>query len=114
MLRADPSRKRCAIYTRKSSEEGLDQESNSLEAQREACEAYIRSQQHEGWVSAKQGYDGRRGEEFDQISRPCRSFGPSRRAASDCLAFEFFLAISQDRCGRHPAGAGGGDLRVLL
>jgi site-specific DNA recombinase len=39
----------CAIYTRKSSEEGLDQDFNSLEAQREACEAYIHSQAHEGW-----------------------------------------------------------------
>ncbi|HWZ52113.1 MAG TPA: recombinase family protein, partial [Granulicella sp.] len=39
------SRRRCAIYTRKSSEEGLEQEFNSLAAQREACEAYIRSQQ---------------------------------------------------------------------
>jgi hypothetical protein len=41
---------RCAIYTRKSSEEGLEQEFNSLDAQREACEAYIRSQRHEGWA----------------------------------------------------------------
>jgi len=40
---------RCAVYTRKSSEEGLEQDFNSLEAQREACEAYIRSQSHEGW-----------------------------------------------------------------
>jgi len=40
---------RCAVYTRKSSDEGLEQEFNSLEAQREACEAYIRSQAHEGW-----------------------------------------------------------------
>jgi len=47
MPRADPSRKRCAIYTRKSSEEGLEQEFNSLEAQREACEAFIRSQRDE-------------------------------------------------------------------
>jgi site-specific DNA recombinase len=39
---------RCAIYTRKSSDEGLEQDFNSLEAQREACEAYIRSQAHEG------------------------------------------------------------------
>ena len=39
---------RCAIYTRKSSEEGLDQDFNSLHAQREACEAYIVSQKHEG------------------------------------------------------------------
>ena len=40
---------RCAIYTRKSSEEGLEQSFNSLDAQREACEAFVKSQQHEGW-----------------------------------------------------------------
>ena len=40
---------RCAVYTRKSSEEGLEQDFNSLEAQREACEAYTKSQSHEGW-----------------------------------------------------------------
>jgi hypothetical protein len=57
MPRSDTGRKRCAIYTRKSSEEGLEQEFNSLAAQREACEAYIRSQQHEGWVLAKNRYD---------------------------------------------------------
>src|SRR5438552_11161414 len=51
------SHKRCAIYTRKSSEEGLEQEFNSLAAQRDACEAYIRSQQHEGWVLARTRYD---------------------------------------------------------
>jgi len=49
--------KRCAIYTRKSSEEGLEQSFNSLDAQREACEAYIRSQQHEGWTVLPQHYD---------------------------------------------------------
>ncbi len=48
---------RCAIYTRKSSEEGLEQEFNSLDAQREACEAYIASQKHEGWVLLKDHYD---------------------------------------------------------
>src|SRR5713226_808158 len=57
MPRSDPSRKRCAIYTRKSSEEGLEQEFNSLQAQCEACEAYIRSQRHEGWVLARIRYD---------------------------------------------------------
>ena len=46
-------RLRCAIYTRKSSEEGLEQEFNSLDAQREACEAYIKSQRHEGWRAAQ-------------------------------------------------------------
>ena len=49
-----PAIKRCAIYTRKSSEEGLDQSFNSLDAQREACEAYIQSQQHEGWQCSKE------------------------------------------------------------
>jgi DNA invertase Pin-like site-specific DNA recombinase len=48
---------RCAIYTRKSSEEGLEQEFNSLQAQREACEAFINSQRHEGWVCLRAGYD---------------------------------------------------------
>src|SRR2546421_8204300 len=48
---------RCAIYTRKSSEEGLDQEFNSLQAQREACEAFITSQWQEGWVCLRAGYD---------------------------------------------------------
>ena len=47
----------CAVYTRKSSEEGLEQSFNSLEAQREACIAYISSQKHEGWVLAKDHYD---------------------------------------------------------
>jgi site-specific DNA recombinase len=51
------ARVRCAIYTRKSSEEGLEQEFNSLQAQREACEAFITSQRHEGWVCLRAGYD---------------------------------------------------------
>src|SRR6266436_2128103 len=48
---------RCAIYTRKSSEEGLEQEFNSLQAQREACEAFINSQRHEGWGCLSAAYD---------------------------------------------------------
>src|SRR5436853_7568855 len=48
---------RCAVYTRKSSEEGLEQEFNSLDAQREACEAYIASQKAEGWVLVHDRYD---------------------------------------------------------
>ena len=48
---------RCAIYTRKSCEEGLEQEFNSLDAQREACEAYVKSQQHEGWTLIEKHYD---------------------------------------------------------
>lgn len=48
---------RCAVYTRKSSEEGLEQAFNSLDAQREACEAYITSQRHEGWTLVATMYD---------------------------------------------------------
>ena len=48
---------RCAVYTRKSSEEGLEQEFNSLDAQREACEAYVTSQKHEGWTALPTLYD---------------------------------------------------------
>ena len=49
--------RRCAVYTRKSSEEGLEQDFNSLHAQREACEAFIRSQAGEGWRLSKTHYD---------------------------------------------------------
>ena len=48
---------RCAVYTRKSTEEGLDQAFNSLDAQREACSAYIVSQRHEGWTEVRESYD---------------------------------------------------------
>jgi site-specific DNA recombinase len=51
------SSRRCAIYTRKSSEEGLEQDFNSLHAQREACGSYIKSQQGEGWRLVKISYD---------------------------------------------------------
>ena len=51
------TRRRCAVYTRKSTEEGLDQAFNSLDAQREACEAFIVSQRHEGWQLVRKAYD---------------------------------------------------------
>ena len=54
---AKPQELRCAIYTRKSSEEGLEQDFNSLHAQREACQAYIKSQKHEGWRPLSAHYD---------------------------------------------------------
>jgi site-specific DNA recombinase len=50
-------RQRCAIYTRKSTEDGLEQSFNSLDAQREACAAYIFSQKHEGWAELSDRYD---------------------------------------------------------
>ena len=54
---AKPMIRRCAIYTRKSSEEGLEQDFNSLQAHREACEAFIKSQTSEGWQLVKTHYD---------------------------------------------------------
>ena len=54
---AGPKPVRCAIYTRKSTEEGLEQEFNSLDAQREAAEAFVASQRHEGWVALPDRYD---------------------------------------------------------
>ena len=57
MSSTSTKRVRCAIYTRKSTEEGLDQSFNSLDAQREACEAYIRSQEGEGWRALPEHYD---------------------------------------------------------
>src|SRR6516164_1666234 len=50
-------KRRCAIYTRKSTEEGLEQDFNSLDAQREACEAFVVSQKQEGWVALPTQYD---------------------------------------------------------
>ena len=52
-----PPERRCAVYTRKSSDEGLEQSFNSLHAQRDACEAYVRSQVGEGWTALPEAYD---------------------------------------------------------
>ena len=51
------SQLRCAVYTRKSTEDGLEQEFNSLDAQRESGEAFIKSQTHEGWECLSDRYD---------------------------------------------------------
>src|SRR6185437_8048397 len=54
---AERKRVRCAIYTRKSTDEGLEQNFNSLDAQREACTAFVQSQKHEGWTAITTEYD---------------------------------------------------------
>jgi DNA invertase Pin-like site-specific DNA recombinase len=56
-MTANSKRVRCAVYTRVSTEYGLDQEFNSLDAQHEASEAYIRSQSHDGWTPVRTRYD---------------------------------------------------------
>jgi site-specific DNA recombinase len=55
--RSPMKRSRCAIYTRKSTEEGLEQDFNSLHAQREACTAFVQSQKREGWTVLPTAYD---------------------------------------------------------
>src|ERR1700710_632936 len=57
ILAAPMQKLRCAVYTRKSTEEGLEMEFNSLEAQRESCEAYVASQRAEGWLLVPDRYD---------------------------------------------------------
>jgi len=57
MKSVTPKRQRCAIYTRKSTQHNLDLAFNSLDAQREACEAYIKSQAHEGWTLIRERFD---------------------------------------------------------
>src|ERR1700730_5469299 len=64
---------RCAVYTRKSSEHGLEQDFNSLDAQREAAEAYIKSQAHEGWRLVKGRYDDG-GSSGGTLDRPALQF----------------------------------------
>jgi hypothetical protein len=76
---------RCAIYTRKSSEEGLEQEFNSLHAQREACEAYVASQRSEGWTLIReyQGIDHCvtvRDGDYEYQGRPYKSLSAIARA----------------------------------
>jgi site-specific DNA recombinase len=77
------ARVRCAVYTRKSSEEGLEQSFNSLDAQREACEAYILSQRHEVWHVVSTRYDDG-GFSGGNMERPRteKAFGRYRREAS--------------------------------
>ena len=77
---------RCAIYTRKSTEEGLDREFNSLDAQREAAEDYIRSQQAEGWIALPDSYDDG-GFTGANMERPamCRLLDEIEAGAVDCV-----------------------------
>jgi len=79
-------RTRCAIYTRKSTEEGLDQDFNSLDAQREAAEAYVASQKHEGWVALPDRYDDG-GFSGGTMDRPAiqRLLADVERGRIDCI-----------------------------
>jgi site-specific DNA recombinase len=86
MKPAVPKPQRCAIYTRKSTEHNLDLEFNSLDAQREACEAYIKSQAHEGWRLIPDRYDdgGLSGASLDR---------PALQDLLAALSRRFWLAV---------------------
>jgi len=77
---------RCAIYTRKSTDEGLEQEFNSLDAQRESAEAYIASQRHEGWVCIPDRFDDS-GFTGGNMERPAlkRLFASIEAGEIDCV-----------------------------
>lgn len=87
---------RCAIYTRKSTDEGLEQEFNSLDAQRESAEAYIASQRHEGWVCLPGLYDDG-GFTGGNMERPAlqRLFADIKSGEIDCV-----VVYKVDRLGR--------------
>jgi len=87
---------RCAIYTRKSTDEGLDQDFNSLDAQRQAAEAYVESQRHEGWVCLPDRYDDG-GYSGGNMDRPAlqRLFADIEDSKVDCL-----LSYKVDRISR--------------
>src|SRR5712692_4164424 len=87
---------RCAIYTLKSSEEGLNQEFNSLEAQREAAEAYIASQRQLGWIQLPERYDDA-GYTGGNLDRPAlqRLLGDLEQSTINCV-----LVYKVDRLSR--------------
>src|SRR2546427_4074357 len=97
-------KRRCAIYTRKSSEEGLDQEFNSLDAQREACEAYVASQKAEGWILVPDRYDDG-GFSGSTLERPART-----RLRADIEAGGAGAAVGHTNAPVRPAGHGSSQL----
>jgi len=105
---------RCAIYTRKSSEEGLEQEFNSLQAQREAGEAFIASQRHEGWACLATRYDDG-GLSGATIDRPlCNGRSPtSRRVGAPRCRQSEGLRVIQHLAGTVALSASTLENRVL-
>ena len=101
---------RCAVYTRKSTEEGLEQEFNTLDAQRESAEAYILSQQHEGWTCLPERYDDG-GFTGGNMDRPALTAAAGRHRGRRVDAV---VVYKVDRLSRSPAGLrqDDGDLRA--
>ena len=95
------TRLRCAIYTRKSTEEGLDQEFNSLDAQREAAEAFIQSQRREGWIALPELYDdgGFTGANMDRPALT-RLLGAVEAGELDCVVVYKVDRLSRSQLDR--------------
>src|SRR3984893_9362880 len=112
MARVDHARAaftvRCAIYTRKSSDEGIEQEFNSRDAQREACEAYIVSQRHAGWVMLPDMYDDG-GLSGGTMERPAL-----KRLLEDIKTARFKSSLSTRSHGAWIATSSGGRLRLQI
>ena len=72
---------RCAVYTRVSTDSGLEQDFNSLDNQREASEAYIKSQAHEGWKLVRERYDDGG---FDPQNCVCARHTPAQEGSRSC------------------------------
>src|ERR1700722_520646 len=92
---------RCAVYTRKSTEEGLDQDFNSLHAQREAAEAYIISQKHLGWTLVPAQYDDGG---FPAAISTARRFSNCSKISTPVVwiaSFYIRLTVSAARCSSH-------------
>ena len=107
---------RCAVYTRKSSEHGLEQDFNSLDAQREAGEAYIKSQSHEGWKLIRTPYadGGLSGATMERPALQRLLVSPARPTTQLCASGDF-LKVSHgaassihgtSRRARFPTGSG--------
>ena len=93
VVEPEPATVRCAIYTRKSTEEGLDSDFNSLDAPREAGEAYVQSQRAEGWACLPDRYDG--GFTGGNIKRPAlqRLLDDIRAGKVDCVVVDGDVAV---------------------
>jgi len=93
---SSPAKIRCAIYTRKSTEEGLDQNFNSLDAQRESAEAYVLSQKNEGWIALGDRYDDG-GFTVANMDRPAlkRLLGDVEAGIVDCIVVYKYDRLSR-------------------
>ena len=103
MSNSTPRLTRCAVYTRKSTEHNLDLAFTSLDAQREACEAYIRSQAGEGWRPVPGRYDdgGLSGASLDAV-RPPRSIRQGQFAPADSVKVWWVANRFRPTSVRHP------------